>query len=73
MLLVRRLKTTCTLSVYILCSTISVKSINHLGYPPEMSAGITDYVWELTDIVNLIPVEEPKKRGAYKKYLVIND
>jgi hypothetical protein len=32
-----------------------------------MAAGITDHVWELEDIVNLIPEQESKKRGLYKK------
>lgn len=38
-----------------------------LRITPAMSAGLTDHVWELTDIVNLIPEPEPKKRGPYKK------
>lgn len=38
-----------------------------LRVTPAMEAGLTDHVWELTDIVNLIPEEEPKKRGPYKK------
>lgn len=40
-----------------------------LRVTPAMEAGLTDRVWELTDIVNLIPVEEPKKRGPYKNKL----
>lgn len=38
-----------------------------LRITPAMAAGLTDHVWELTDIVNLIPEPEPKKRGPYKK------
>jgi len=38
-----------------------------LRITPAMAAGITDHVWELEDIVNLIPEQEPKKRGPYKK------
>jgi IS1 family transposase len=38
-----------------------------LRITPAMAAGITDHIWELTDIVNLIPEPEPKKRGPYKK------
>jgi len=36
-----------------------------------MTTGITDHVWELTDIIDLIPEPEPepepKKRSPYKK------
>ena len=38
-----------------------------LRITPAMAAGLTDHVWELSDIVNLIPEPEPKKRGPYKK------
>jgi IS1 family transposase len=38
-----------------------------LRISPAMAAGLTDHVWELTDIVNLIPDAEPKKRCPYKK------
>jgi IS1 family transposase len=38
-----------------------------LRITPAMAAGLTDHVWELTDIVNLIPDPEPNKRGPYKK------
>jgi hypothetical protein len=38
-----------------------------LRITPAMAAGLTDHVWELIDIVNLIPEPEPKKRGPYKK------
>lgn len=34
---------------------------------PAMMAGVTDKLWEMSDIVMLIPEEEPKKRGPYKK------
>ncbi len=37
-----------------------------LRITPTMAAGITDHVWDLTDIINLIPESEPKKRGPYK-------
>jgi hypothetical protein len=33
---------------------------------PAIAAGITDHVWELTDIVNLIPLEEPRRVGLIK-------
>ncbi|MBA3756660.1 MAG: DDE-type integrase/transposase/recombinase [Nitrosomonas sp.] len=38
-----------------------------LRITPAMAAGITDHVWEIAEIVNLILEEEPKKRGPYKK------
>jgi IS1 family transposase len=38
-----------------------------LRITPAMAAGITDHVWEMVDIVNLIPEPEPKKRRPYKK------
>jgi hypothetical protein len=43
------------------------KTHKSLKITPAMAAGLTDHVWELADIVNLIPEPEPKKRGAYKK------
>nr|VFK01798.1 MAG: IS1 transposase [Candidatus Kentron sp. H]VFK02042.1 MAG: IS1 transposase [Candidatus Kentron sp. H]VFK05123.1 MAG: IS1 transposase [Candidatus Kentron sp. H] len=38
-----------------------------LRVTPAMEAGITDRVWEIKDILKLIPMEAPKERGAYKK------
>lgn len=38
-----------------------------LRVTPAMEAGISERVWELSDVVALIPKEEPKKRGTYKK------
>lgn len=38
-----------------------------LRVTPAMEAGISEKIWELSDIVALIPVEEPKKRGTYTK------
>lgn len=38
-----------------------------LRVTPAMEAGISKTLWEISDIVALIPEEEPKKRGAYKK------
>jgi len=32
-----------------------------------MEAGISKTLWEISDIVALIPEEAPKKRGSYKK------
>ena len=34
---------------------------------PAMMAGVTNKLWEISDIVALIPEEAPKKRGSYKK------
>ena len=44
------------------------KSLNKLT--PAMAAGVTDKLWEMTDVVAMIEAEEdkaPKKRGPYKK------
>lgn len=40
-----------------------------LGVTPAMEAGISDKLWEMSDIVKLIEDKEnqPKKRGSYKK------
>lgn len=38
-----------------------------LRVTPAMEAGISEKLWEISDIVALIPEEAPKKRGAYKK------
>jgi hypothetical protein len=32
-----------------------------------MQAGLTKRVMSIEDIVNLVPIEAPKKRGSYKK------
>jgi IS1 family transposase len=34
---------------------------------PAMAAGVTPHLWSIAEIVNLLPVEAPKKRGPYKK------
>jgi IS1 family transposase len=34
---------------------------------PAMAAGVTSKLWKISDIVALLPVEAPKKRGPYKK------
>ena len=33
---------------------------------PAMKAGVTSHLWSIEEIVNLLPVEAPKKRGPYK-------
>ena len=40
-----------------------------LRVTPAMAAGVTDRLWDMTDIVALIDVNEPaqKKRGPYKQ------
>jgi len=38
-----------------------------LRVTPAMEAGISEKLWEISDIVALIPGEAPKKRGSYKK------
>jgi hypothetical protein len=37
--------------------------------PPAMAAGVSDRLWEVSDIVALLEAAEPKpaKRGPYKK------
>ncbi len=37
-----------------------------LRVTPAMEAGIAGHVWSIEELVNLLPVEVPKKRGAYK-------
>jgi IS1 family transposase len=34
---------------------------------PAMAAGVTNRLWEIADIINLLPVAEAKERGPYKK------
>ena len=38
-----------------------------LKVTPAMEAGISKTLWEISDIVALIPEAAPKKRGPYKK------
>jgi hypothetical protein len=40
-----------------------------LGVTPAMAAGVTDRVWDMTDMVALIAAQEAPaaKRGPYKK------
>ena len=38
-----------------------------LRVTPAMAAGVTDHVWELEEIIRLIPDRIPGKRGPYKK------
>ncbi len=40
-----------------------------LRVTPAMAAGVTDRLWEISDIVALVEAAEPKpaKRGPYKK------
>ncbi|KXS32534.1 MAG: Uncharacterized protein AWT59_1367 [Candidatus Gallionella acididurans] len=40
-----------------------------LRVTPAMEAGVSKTLWEISDIVALIPEEVPKKRGSYKKKL----
>lgn len=43
-----------------------VKIHRSLKVTPAMEAGVSKTLWEISDIVALIPEEAPKKRGAYK-------
>ncbi len=38
-----------------------------LRVTPAMEAGIASHVWNVEEIVSLLPTEEPKQRGPYKK------
>jgi IS1 family transposase len=38
-----------------------------LRVTPAMQAGLTDHVWEVEELVSLLPQPEAKKRGPYKK------
>lgn len=38
-----------------------------LRVTPAMAAGISDHVWSMEEICNLVPEPEAKKRGPYKK------
>ena len=44
-----------------------VKIHKSLKVTPAMAAGVSKTLWEISDIVALIPEEVPKKRGSYKK------
>jgi IS1 family transposase len=49
-----------------------VRIHSSLRITPAMAAGVTDRLWEISDIVKLIEDAEgpPKKRGPYKKTLI---
>ena len=40
-----------------------------LRVTPAMEAGLTDHIWNVEDLVTLIPQFAAKKRGPYKKKL----
>jgi hypothetical protein len=44
-----------------------VRQHKTLRVTPAMAAGLTKGFMSIEDIVNLVPVEAPMKRGAYKK------
>ena len=37
------------------------------GVTPAIEAGVSEKLWEVSNVVALIPEEAPKKRGSYKK------
>jgi len=39
-----------------------------LRVTPAMEAGLADHVWSVEELVSLLPLEQPKKRGPYKKH-----
>jgi hypothetical protein len=38
-----------------------------LRVTPAMEAGLTDHVWNVDELVGLLPQPQAKKRGPYKK------
>ena len=38
-----------------------------LRMTPAMKAGITDHLWSIEEMVDLLPLDIPDKRGPYKK------
>ena len=51
-----------------------VKIHSKLRVSPAMAAGVSDWLWEMSDIVALAEaVEAPaKKRGTYKKKVILD-
>ena len=49
-----------------------VRLHSKLRTSPAMAAGVTDKLWEVSDIVALLDAEiTPKKRGPYKKRVAL--
>jgi hypothetical protein len=44
-----------------------IKIHKSLRVPPAMQAGLIKRLMSIEDIANLVEIEAPKKRGAYKK------
>jgi IS1 family transposase len=40
-----------------------------LRVTPAMESGLTDHVWSVEELIALLPKEQPKKRGHYKKQI----
>jgi hypothetical protein len=40
-----------------------------LRVTPAMEAGLADHVWDIEELVKLLPEPKPTKRGPYKKNL----
>jgi IS1 family transposase len=38
-----------------------------LRVTPAMEAGLSDHVWSVEELIALMPIEQPKKRGPYQK------
>ncbi len=38
-----------------------------LRVTPAMEAGLSDHVWDIEELVSLVPEQKPAKRGPYKK------
>jgi hypothetical protein len=41
-----------------------------LRVTPAMEAGISDHVWDIEELVALLPEPKPAKRGPYKKRIL---
>jgi len=44
-----------------------LKQHKTLRVTPAMAAGLTKRFMSIADIINLVPVEAPKKKGSFKK------
>jgi hypothetical protein len=44
-----------------------------LRVTPAMEAGLTDHVWNVEELVALMPQPKPVKRGPYKKRAEISE
>lgn len=50
---------------FMYCNFVRIHST--LRVTPAMEAGISDHVWSMEELVAILPVEQPAKRGTYQK------